>query len=402
MRKKKVLTNKNIILGVTGGIAAYKSCEICSRLSKLGANVKVIMTDAAQKFVSPLTFQTMSSNPVYIDMFKELDKVEVEHIALAKWADIIVIAPCSANTIAKLANGFADNMLTTVTLASRAKKLIIPAMNTGMLENKATVRNMDILKEDEFFISETQEALLACKDVGKGKMLEPIDIVDLIEEVLSEKDMAGKTITITAGPTREALDPVRFLSNYSSGKMGYALAREALHRGARVNLISGPTALNPPRGANFIPVNSTEDMFKALESYFAETDILIKSAAPCDFTPLTFSDDKIKKKEENMILELKRTPDILSHFAAIKGDKIIVGFAAESTNVREYARDKMKRKKMDLIVANNITAKGAGFACDTNQVIIIDKDGREEDLEMMTKKDLAGVILDRIKKLDLF
>lgn len=392
-----MLKGKNILLGVTGGIACYKSLEICSRLSKKGANIKVIMTDAAREFVTPLSFQTMSSNPVYIDMFKELEHVEVEHIALAKWADLIVIAPASANTIAKLANGFADNMLTTVCLASKAKKLIVPAMNTGMLDNVATVRNIETLIKDGFTVTDTQCDLLACKDVGRGKMLEPEEIVEIIDGLFYEKDLAGKTITVTAGPTREALDPVRFLSNKSTGKMGYAIAKEAYNRGAKVILITGPTSIEAPKVSKLIEVESTSDMFMAVKSVFNETDILIKAAAPADFTPVEYSENKIKKSPDIMNLELKKTKDILKYVGGIKEDKILVGFAAESTNVEEFAKEKLKKKNLDFIVANNITMESAGFGTDTNIATIYDRDGGSFESGKVTKEELANIILDRIK-----
>lgn len=392
-----MLKGKNILLGVTGGIACYKSLEICSRLSKKGANIKVIMTDAAREFVTPLSFQTMSSNPVYIDMFKELEHVEVEHIALAKWADLIVIAPASANTIAKLANGFADNMLTTVCLASKAKKLIVPAMNTGMLDNVATVRNIETLIKDGFTVTDTQCDLLACKDVGRGKMLEPEEIVEIMDGLFYEKDFVGKTITVTAGPTREALDPVRFLSNKSTGKMGYAIAKEAYKRGAKVILITGPTSIEAPKVSKVIEVESTSDMFEAVKSVFNETDVLIKAAAPADFTPCEYSENKIKKSPDIMNLELKKTQDILKYIGGIKEDKILVGFAAESTNVEEFAKEKLKKKNLDFIVANNITMESAGFGTDTNIATIFDRDGGSFESGKVTKKELANIILDRIK-----
>lgn len=392
-----MLEGKNILLGVTGGIACYKSLEICSRLSKKGANIKVIMTDAAREFVTPLSFQTMSSNPVYIDMFKELEHVEVEHIALAKWADLIVIAPASANTIAKLANGFADNMLTTVCLASKAKKLIVPAMNTGMLDNVATVRNIDTLIKDGFTVTDTQCDLLACKDVGRGKMLEPEEIVEIMDGLFYEKDFVGNTITVTAGPTREALDPVRFLSNKSTGKMGYAIAKEAYNRGAKVILITGPTSIKAPKVSKVIEVVSTSDMFNAVQSVFNETDVLIKAAAPADFTPVEYSENKIKKSPEIMNLELKKTKDILKYLGGMKEDKILVGFAAESTNMEEFAKEKLKKKNLDFIVANNITMKSAGFGTDTNIATIYDRDGGSFESGKVTKKELANIILDRIK-----
>ena len=394
------MKNKHVLLGVTGGIAAYKAPAIVSRLKKLGMEVKVVMTEAATKFVTPLTFQTMSNEVVHVDMFDQLNNMDVEHIALAKWADVMVIAPATANTMAKLAYGIADNMLSTVALATTAPILIAPAMNTQMLRADATQEALKVLKNrKQYEILATAEGLLACQDVGEGKMLEPEDIVDYILMALTEKTLAGVDLTVTAGPTKERMDPVRFLSNHSTGKMGYAIAQEAAARGAKVHLISGPSHLNVPKGVDFIPVESTEDMFKAVEAKFDGTDVLIKSAAPSDYKPKTYVAEKIKKREGGlMAVEFSPNPDIAKHFGAMKGDRVIVGFAAESHNMADYAKKKLKEKNFSFIVANNITEAKAGFGSDTNHVHIFSADGTDEELPMMDKSDLAAAILDRVER----
>ena len=394
------MKNKHVLLGVTGGIAAYKAPAIVSRLKKLGMEVKVVMTEAATKFVTPLTFQTMSNEVVHVDMFDQLNNMDVEHIALAKWADVMVIAPATANTMAKLAYGIADNMLTTVALATTAPILIASAMNTQMLRADATQEALKVLKNrKQYEILPTAEGLLACQDVGEGKMLEPEDIVDYILMALTEKTMAGVDLTVTAGPTKERMDPVRFLSNHSTGKMGYAIAQEAAARGAKVHLISGPSNLKVPKGVDFVPVESTEDMFKAVEAKFDDTDVLIKSAAPSDYKPKTYAAEKIKKREGGlMAVEFSPNPDIAKHFGAMKGDRVIVGFAAESHNMADYAKKKLKEKNFNFIVANNITEAKAGFGSDTNHVHIFSADGTDEELPMMDKSDLAAAILDRVER----
>lgn len=394
------MKNKHVLLGVTGGIAAYKAPGIVSRLKKLGMEAKVVMTEAATKFVTPLTFQTMSNEVVHVDMFDQLNNMDVEHIALAKWADVMVIAPATANTMAKLAYGIADNMLTTVALATTAPILIAPAMNTQMLRANATQEALKVLKNrKQYEILPTAEGLLACQDVGEGKMLEPEDIVDYILMALTEKTMAGVDLTVTAGPTKERMDPVRFLSNHSTGKMGYAIAQEAAARGAKVHLISGPSNLKVPKGVDFVPVESTEDMFKAVEAKFDDTDVLIKSAAPSDYKPKTYAAEKIKKREGGlMAVEFSPNPDIAKHFGAMKGDRVIVGFAAESHNMADYAKKKLKEKNFNFIVANNITEAKAGFGSDTNHVHIFSADGTDEELPMMDKSDLAAAILDRVER----
>lgn len=342
----------------------------------------------------------MSNQVVHVDMFDQLNNMDVEHIALAKWADVMVIAPATANTIAKLAYGIADNMLTTVALATTAPVLIAPAMNTYMLRAEATQEALKVLNNrKQYEILPTAEGLLACQDVGEGKMLEPEDIVDYILMALTDKTMAGLDLTVTAGPTKERMDPVRFISNHSTGKMGYAIAAEAAARGAKVHLISGPSNLKIPKGVDFIPVESTEDMFKAVEAKFDATDVLIKSAAPSDYKPKTYAAEKIKKREGGlMAVEFSPNPDIAKHFGAMKGDRVIVGFAAESHNMADYAKKKLKEKNFNFIVANNITEAKAGFGSDTNHVHIFSADGTDEELPMMDKSDLAAAILDRVER----
>lgn len=393
-----MLKDKNILLCVTGGIAAYKAVQLVSLLKKASANVKVIMTEHACKFVTPLTFQTMSENPVYVDMFHPLSNMDVEHISLAKWADLIVVAPATANTIAKINLGIGDNMLTTVLLAKRSPVLIAPAMNTKMMDNPVNKKHLKELEDKDFIILPCGDGRLACGDIGTGKMLDPEQILEYIEIGVSSPDFKDKNIIITAGGTREALDPVRYLGNRSTGKMGYAIAREARNRGANVILITAPTSLTPPEGVKVVPVESTKDMYQAVEDHFEKSDIFICPAAPADYKAKHYSDHKIKKTQgdDTLVVEFDRNPDILQNFGNKKGNRIVVGFAAESQKVTDYASKKLNKKNLDFIVANNITKKGAGFSSDTNIVTIIDKEGPHE-LEMMGKDELAKVIMDKIK-----
>ncbi|MDY2986222.1 MAG: bifunctional phosphopantothenoylcysteine decarboxylase/phosphopantothenate--cysteine ligase CoaBC [Peptoniphilus sp.] len=391
------LKNKNILLGVTGGIAAYKAPGIVSILKKNGANVKVVMTESATEFVTPLTFQTMSNNVVHYKMFEQLSNMDVEHISLAKWADMIVVAPASANTIAKFATGIADNLLTTVLSASRSKVMIVPAMNTYMLNSEANIENMSKLKNRGVIVTQTQHDLLACNDIGDGKMLEPSQIVDLIDFHLAEKDLEGYNFVITAGPTQESIDPVRFISNHSSGKMGYELAKAATKRGAKVILISGPTNLTRPNVDKFVQVFSTQDMYNAVEEHFKKTDVLIKAAAPADFKPKNYSKDKLKKADANMnSIELVPNTDIAKHFGSIKTNQIIVGFAAESRDELNYGLKKLESKNFDMIVINNITQENAGFKKDINTVKIVDRNKNITDPGTMSKEQLSHVILDKV------
>ena len=393
------LKNKNILLGVTGGIAIYKSPGICSILRKMGANVKVVMTEHATKFVQPLTFMTMTDNHVYVGEFhdKYVEPV-VEHIELAKWADIIVIAPASANIIAKYANGIGDDLLSTILLAARSPVMIVPAMNTVMLNAPATRRNIYQVQEYGATVLGTAKGVLACSDVGDGKMLEPDEIVTNIKKVLSTKDLKGKRILVTAGPTIEAIDPVRYLTNHSSGKMGYAIAEAATMRGAEVILISGPTNIKAPDVYKFIPITSTLELYDAVNTYYDDVDVVIKAAAPADYRPASYSEDKLKKKSGDMnTIKLTDNPDILKNLGKTKSHQILIGFAAESQNEVANATEKLKAKNLDLIVVNNITK--TGFKSDDNQVTIISKDESVQPLPMMDKSDLADTLLDEIKKL---
>lgn len=397
------LKGKNILLGVTGGIAVYKSPGICSRLRKLGANTKVVMTEGAMEFISPITFQTMTDNFVYTDIFeKNPPKPEVEHIELAKWADAIVIAPATANTIAKIANGIGDNLLTNVLLAQRSEVIIVPAMNTFMLNNPITKKNIEKLKSVGYHILGTKVDLLACNDLGDGKMLEPDEIVDEIDTILREKDLEGKKFLITAGPTVESIDPVRYLTNHSSGRMGYELAKEAMKRGGEVTLVTGPSSLKKPKVRKIIEIQSTEDMYNAVKENFTNTDVLIKAAAPADFRPANISDEKIKKElsDGKMTIDLVENKDIAKEMGKIKSHQITVGFAAESQNEVENGKKKLKAKNFDMIVINNIKRKDAGFKSTTNEVTIIDKNENIENVELMEKEKLANIILDKVK--DLF
>lgn len=394
--QREMLTNKNIVLGVSGGIAAYKACELTSRLKKLNANVDIIMTKSAAEFVTPLTFQALSLNQVVVDMFDKPKYWEIEHISLAKKADLIIIAPATANVIGKLANGIADDMLTTTVMASKAIKLIAPAMNTNMYENPVVQRNMETLKQLGYYFIEPGEGRLACGDIGKGKMAEPEQIEQRIRELLLPiRDLSGKTILVTAGPTREALDPVRFITNHSSGKMGFAIAEKAALRGARVYLVSGPSSLPTPVGVERIDVESAMDMHAAVMKHVEEADIIIKSAAVADYRAAEISNEKIKKTEGELVIKLQKNPDILQELGKIKGNKVLIGFAMETENLIENAKAKVQKKNLDFIVANNLKTEGAGFAGDTNIVKIIDKQGHIEEVPMMKKSQLADIILDK-------
>lgn len=393
-----MLKDKTIILGVTGGIAIYKSVDLISKLRKKDADIEVIMTDAAREFVTPLTFQTMSENVVHADMFNLLNHVDVEHISLAQKADVILIAPACANTIGKIANGLADNLLTTVVMAATCKVIFATAMNTRMYENPIVQENIEKLKSLGYEFIEPTVGLLACGDYGAGKMAEPKDIVEYLEDFFTEKDLKGNRIIVTAGPTREAIDPVRYLSNSSSGKMGYSIAKNAAARGADVVLISGPTCLQPPKGVKLINITTTDEMFKAVESEFESSDILIKAAAPSDYRPKDISEQKIKKENgiDNLIIECKKNVDIAKYFGNKKKDRIVVGFAAETTNLLKYAGEKLKKKNLDFIVANDITEEGAGFNKDTNIVSILDRQGEIVEYPIMNKDEVANIILDKI------
>ena len=396
-----VLQNKNIVLGVSGGIAAYKAGDIVSRLKKLGANVDVIMTRAAAEFITPLTLQSLSQNKVTVDMFAGTENWDIEHISLAKKADLVVIAPATANIIGKLACGIADDMLSTTVMATTAPVLIAPAMNTNMYTNPIVQANIAKLRGLGVRLIAPETGRLACGDIGAGKLAAVETIVTAItQHFAAAQDFCGRKVLITAGPTREAIDPVRFISNHSSGKMGYALAEAAAARGAAVTLISGPVALQKPEGlAAFRAVEAATEMYQAVLTSFQESDIVIMTAAVADYRPTAPSAQKIKKGEGVLTLALERNPDILAELGKIKEGRILVGFAAETDNILEYAEGKLRRKNLDLIVANDLTQEGAGFGGETNIVKVINRSGKVEDLPLMSKRELGGVILDRIKEL---
>lgn len=392
------LDGKHIILGITGGIAAYKMANVASALKKMGADVHVIMTRNATEFITPLTFETLTNNRCVVDTFDRNFKYDVEHISLAKQADLMLIAPATANVIAKMAHGIADDMLTTVVLAATCKKLVSPAMNTAMLENSITMDNIGILKKYGFEIIEPATGLLACNDVGSGKLPEPEVLVEyVVRELAREKDYVGKKVVVTAGPTREAIDPVRYITNHSTGKMGYAIAREAMLRGADVTLISGEVSIAPVPFVNIVKVTSAKDMFEAVKEAVTDADVLIKSAAVADYRPSNVASDKIKKAEGDMSIALERTDDILGWVAEHKKNTLFTcGFSMETKDMLENSKAKLAKKKLDMIVANNLKTEGAGFGTDTNVVTIITADSVNE-LPIMGKDEVAGKILDFIK-----
>jgi phosphopantothenoylcysteine decarboxylase / phosphopantothenate---cysteine ligase len=384
-----LLEGKNIVVGVTGGIAVYKAVDVISRLKKLKADIKVIMTESAEKFVTPLTFQTLSQNHVVSDMFAEVKSWDV---------DLFLVVPATANIIGKVANGIADDMLSTTIMATEADVVFAPAMNTNMYKNPVFKQNMDRLKSLGYLFIDPASGRLACGDYGEGKLADPEDIVEsVINYFTDSKDLAGKKIIVTAGPTIERIDPVRYITNNSSGKMGYEIAKKAEKRGAKVVLISGPTNLEKPIGVKTIDIDTTEDMFNAVKSEYGENDILIKAAAPLDYSPVEYSDKKIKKSDGNLHLEFKRNIDIANYFGKHKLEsQILIGFAAESDDLIENAKGKLIRKNLDFIVANDITAEGIGFKSDKNKVLIIDKTDGVTELSEMPKADLANIILDRV------
>lgn len=390
--------NKFVVVGVTGSIAAYKTVTLVRLLKKNGADVQVIMTKSACEFINPLTFRVVSQNPVITDMFSEPSNWDVAHVALADKADIFLVAPATANIIAKIACGIADDMLTCALLATRAKPIIVPAMNVHMYENPVTQKNIMKLKSFGYEIIEPDEGLLACGYTGKGRFPEPEDILEKLKKrIIKHQDFKNKKFLITAGPTREHIDPVRFITNHSTGKMGYALAGEAIDRGGQVILISGPTNIKPPPGLyKFVQVETTEQMRNAVIENFSWADIVIKAAAVADFKPKEYNTTKIKKNSSKMLLELEKTQDILKELGEKKTNQVLIGFAAETDNIEANAIKKLTNKNLDFIVVNNVTLKGAGFGSDTNIVKIIYKDGKIEELPIMLKRELAKVILDRV------
>ena len=397
-----MLKDKTVVIGVSGGIAVYKVCDVVSRLKKLNANVHIIMTKSATEFVTPLTFQSLSQNYVVNDMFEEPKTWDVEHISLAKKADVFLIAPATANVIGKVANGICDDMLTTTVMATTGKVLIAPAMNTNMYKNPILQRNINILKELGYNFVNPESGRLACGDIGEGKLASPEIIVNTVIDLLNnrDKDLQGKKIMITAGPTVESIDPVRYLTNRSTGKMGYAIAKMAADRGADVTLVSGPTNITPPANSKkLIKIQSAEEMYSAIIDNFDENQVIIKSAAVADYKPKTYSDKKIKKSNDDLVIELDRNKDIAYELGKIKKDKILVGFAAETNDLIENAKGKVNKKNLDFIVANDLTEEGAGFGTDTNIVKIIDKEGNISKYPQMKKDEVANVILDKVKSL---
>ena len=390
-----MLKNKKIVIGITGGIAVYKICELVRLLKKAGADVRIVMTENARKFVTPLTFETLSGYRVYTDTFDH--PWEIEHISLAAFADIAVIAPATANFIGKAANGIADDLLTTSLMAFTCPVLIAPAMNCAMWKNPAVTENCEKLKNRGYKFIGPASGSLACGVNDVGRMSEPAEIAEAIDKILNCKhDFKGKRVLITAGPTREMLDPVRFLSNRSTGKMGYAICEAALERGADVELVTGPCSLTPPKGASVHSITSTEELYKKVTELSNECDIVIQAAAPADFTPKAVCTQKIKKTGEGMTLELVSTPDIAKALGKAKrAGQILVAFAAETENCVENAKAKLKKKNADLIVLNDVAQPGAGFALDTNIVTIIDDSG-SKSYPLLSKRDVADIILDAI------
>ncbi len=392
-----MLTGKTVILGVTGSIAAYKIANLTSMLVKQHADVYVLMTQNATNFINPITFETLTNHKTLVDTFDRNFNYNIEHVSLAKKADIVLVAPASANVIGKIANGIADDMLTTTVMACQCKKLIAPAMNTRMFENPIVQDNLKKLEHYGMTIIQTEVGLLACKDVGAGKMASEQVLLDYIyREIRCEKDLTGKKVLVTAGPTRESIDPVRFISNHSTGKMGYAIARNAMERGAEVTLITGPVSIAPPPFVTVVPVVSAEDMFQAVTEYGPAADIVIKAAAVADYTPEMVAEEKIKKQDGDAGLSLKRTTDILKWLGEHRREgQFLCGFSMETENLLENSRRKLESKGIDMIVANNLKVAGAGFGGNTNVVTIITKDDTKE-LPLLSKEAVAEKILDNI------
>jgi len=388
------LDGRRVLLGLSGGIACYKACEVVRMLAQAGARVQVVMTAGAQQFVTPLTLQALSGRPVATDTFSLTQESEIGHIRLADEAEVVVLAPATANLLAKLAHGIADDLLTTVLLATRAPVLAAPAMNVHMWEHAATQANIRLLTERAVAFAGPGVGSLACGYEGPGRLAEPAEIVEAIEGVLAPKDLRGERVLVSAGPTREAVDPVRYLSNHSSGKMGYAVARVARRRGAEVVLVSGPSELPAPPGVRTRMASSTAEMARALEEEFRSASILVMAAAVADYRPRRPAPRKMKKSAASLSLDLERTEDILAGLAARKGRRLVVGFAAETNDVAQEARRKLREKRLDLIVANDVTAPGAGFGSDTNVVQLIDAAGETQALPVLPKEEVAGRILD--------
>ncbi|MFK9092371.1 bifunctional phosphopantothenoylcysteine decarboxylase/phosphopantothenate--cysteine ligase CoaBC [Bacillus salipaludis] len=397
-----MIMDKKILLCVTGGIAVYKAAALTSKLVQAGAQVKVILSESAEKFVTPLTFQALSRNEVFTDTFDEKNPHVIAHIDLADWADLILVAPATANTIAKLANGIADNMITTTMLAATAPVWIAPAMNVHMYDHPAVKKNLSILAEYGYQFIEPSEGYLACGYVGKGRLEEPEKIVELIRSFFAKderKQLIGKTVVVTAGPTREKIDPVRFISNHSTGKMGFAIAEEAKRQGAHVVLVSGPVQIPAPAGVELIKVESGEEMYNTVIKFYESADVVIKTAAVADYRPKITYDQKVKKQTGDAVIDLERTKDILFELGQRKKNQVLVGFAAETENLEEYARIKLTKKNADLIVANNVKTAGAGFGTDTNIVTLFKRSGAVIELPVMSKKDVAKKIIEEVTSL---
>ncbi len=392
-----MLKGKTVLLGITGSIAAYKIAYLASALHKLHADVHVLMTENATNFINPITFETLTGNKCLVDTFDRNFQFQVEHVSIAKKADIVMIAPASANVIGKIANGLADDMLTTTVMACRCQKLFAPAMNTAMYENPIVQDNIRKLKHYGYEVITPASGYLACGDTGAGKMPEPETLLEyILREVAFEKDLSGKKILVTAGPTQEAIDPVRCLTNHSSGKMGYAIAKMAMLRGAEVTLVSGPTAIEPPLFVKVVPVTSARDMFEAVTGVSDQQDIIIKAAAVADYRPKQVSEDKVKKKDDQASIELERTDDILKYLGQHKKDgQFLCGFSMETKDMIGNSRAKLEKKNLDMVAANNLKVEGAGFQGDTNVLTLITQD-EEVSLPLMSKEDAALKILDKI------
>ena len=392
-----MLKGKTVVLAVTGSIAAYKIASLASSLVKLHADVQVLMTKNATNFITPITFETLTGNKCLVDTFDRNFEFSVEHVSLAKKADVVMIAPASANVIGKLAHGIADDMLTTTILACKCKKIISPAMNTNMYENPIVQDNLKILENYGFEVRQPAVGLLACKDIGAGKMPEPEVLLEyILKEVAYEKDLTGKKILVTAGPTQEAVDPVRYLTNHSTGKMGYAIAKVCSFRGADVTLVTGKTNIPKPLFVNTVEITTARDMFEAVTERFADQDIVIKAAAVADYRPRQVSEEKVKKSDDALSIELERTDDILKYLGEHKRtDQFLCGFSMETENMLGNSRAKLVKKNLDMIVANNLKVPGAGFAGDTNVVTLITQD-EETELPLLSKEETAVQILDKI------
>lgn len=394
------IKGKNIVLGVSGGIAAYKSAELLRLINKQDANARVIMTKNASAFVGPLTFEALSGNPVCTDLFEKGNNSSIRHIEWAKDADAVVVAPATANLIGKLAGGIADDALSTFLLAVTCPVMICPSMNTNMYEKVSVQRNINILKKDGYFIVEPSEGELACGTTGQGRLSEPEEILDRLMCCLAPKDFKGKRVLVTAGPTREHIDPVRYISNPSSGRMGYAVARAAEHRGADVLLVSGPASLKVPVNVEIIRTGSAKEMAAAVFDHMKKADIIIKTAAVSDYRPSVTAKQKMKKGEVETTLLLQKTEDILLELGKNRENKILVGFAAETENLEKNAKEKLERKNLDIIAGNLLDGKSSGFGTDTNKVILFFRNGDKEILPLMDKESVAHILLDRILELD--